>query len=1248
MLFTVICFGQIPQFTKDINTQYQSSNPTEFHKHDSNLFFTATNDLNIGAELWKTDGTAAGTVLLNDIYVGSQSSRVSDFTSADSLLFFTANDGVHGTELWKTEGTSASTALVKDIRPGTTASGVSNLTYFAAKKSVVFTANDGTNGSELWISDGTDLGTQMIKDIRTGSVNTAISTLTVSGDYCYFIANDGLSGNELWRTDGTTAGTFLLKDIRVGGVSSSPSLFTTYGGMLYFKANDGTLGSELWQTDGTTAGTVLLKDINVGTASANPTSLMVYDNKLFFTANDGVSGFELWTTDGTSAGTALYMDFIPGTGGGAFSDLTICNGTLFLIGSSAGGGREVMRLHPIDTIRELSVNRFGGSTPSNLVCVGDKLFFLASVDNGRELYVSDGTTAGTKLTRDLYPIQTDAFIRFMTVVDSTLYFISHQSPNFRNMELYAATSTQTRPTRVKDIIPGATASNPTNLIELNGELLFTVNDEIHGMELWKSTSTTSADLLVDIYQGTQDARIATMARYKGGVLFNAVTDLGDELWKSNGTENTTTLVDDIYFGSTSSSPRAMFSDRDRVYFMASETATKRLFYSDGTAAGTRWISIGVANKNYVEQLRVGNNLYMTYSSFTSNDLYRYTSGSSGSKVMTINPSRLGDGVRNLTNFNGTLYFTADENANYGNELWKSDGTSRGTEIVKNIRSSRDDSNPSNLLALDSVLLFSANNGSVGSELWGSKGTDATTQLVLDINNGAASSGISQMTYFQNKAYFSATDGTNGRELWVSDGTAAGTSLFLNAAVGDKSSNPTQLIATDSHLYFVLEDSVIGNELWVTDGTTAGTFLLKDIRAGKEGAAIENLTVVRDMIYFTANDSIHGAELWKTDGTIAGTSMVPEVTTGPVGSNPQLLTLSNDTLFYTAYHPDYGVELWYVFTNCMVGGIESASACINDDIAFKDLSNPLGNTISGYRWDFGNGDTALTKNVDYAYSLQGTYTVTLTVETLEGCSVTSQEEVFVDSLPTALFTIANDSSCLENNSFRFTNRTPAASNYSWNFGDGATSDTRNPSHSYTAAGTYTVELTATNESGCNSEITSTVYVLPAPIISAIAGVTESKRGRIDSFSVVSTTGSTYQWAITGGNITEGQGSSKIKVAWRETTTTGFVRVTETSGFGCEGSQFSKRVEMTGLSVPNTPMQSTIDVYPNPFTSQLNYRLDNLDANTNLTILDIAGRELITYKVNEKTGTLNLENLASGVYIVRFLNGGQSQEVRIIKK
>ena len=122
-----------------------------------------------GQELWRSDGFWTGTVLVKDIVPGTGSpfsgSSSPIFMADGPALLFSANDGLAGTELWKSDGTDAGTALVKDIMPGN-GSGISTSASPALiGGTLYFAANDGVHGQELWKSDGTDAGTVLVKDI---------------------------------------------------------------------------------------------------------------------------------------------------------------------------------------------------------------------------------------------------------------------------------------------------------------------------------------------------------------------------------------------------------------------------------------------------------------------------------------------------------------------------------------------------------------------------------------------------------------------------------------------------------------------------------------------------------------------------------------------------------------------------------------------------------------------------------------------------------------------------------------------------------------------------------------------------------------------------------------------------------------------------------------------------------------------------------------------------------------------------
>ncbi len=356
---------------KDINPGLQSS-PRHLTVVDGVLFFSAEDATN-GIELWKSDGTASGTVLVKDIFSGTHTdnsttdpndSAPEGLIDVDGTLFFTAYDDTAGRELWKSDGTAAGTVMVKDIRPGSypyyyqgtyqgeypSESRPGLMTVFDGK--LFFVAQDDTHGAELWKTDGTYTGTVLVEDINPGTADafTEDSPMMVVDGELFFAANDGTHGDELWKSDGTAAGTVLVKDIEPGsdGDLSKYGGFTDFDGTLFFAADDGSNGKELWKSDGTATGTVMVKDIDTGSDGNTPNDSYPFhmedvNGTLYFSAFTATHGRELWKSDGTAAGTVLVADSVSGDSGLSPHSFTTLDGALVFSGDD-GSGRELWSL----------------------------------------------------------------------------------------------------------------------------------------------------------------------------------------------------------------------------------------------------------------------------------------------------------------------------------------------------------------------------------------------------------------------------------------------------------------------------------------------------------------------------------------------------------------------------------------------------------------------------------------------------------------------------------------------------------------------------------------------------------------------------------------------------------------------------------------------------------------------------------------------------------------------------------------
>jgi ELWxxDGT repeat protein len=412
-----------------------SSDPFALVRVGDTVFFRADDGVH-GAELWMSDGTAAGTVLVKDIFPGVEDGFPAGLIRVGSDVFFAANDGVHGFELWKSDGTEAGTVMVEDITPGP---GLTGMSILAAVGSELFFSAETDGPRSLWKSDGTEDGTVEVKSV--GHTSDDPNDPVVVGSTLFFPAFDAANGWELWKSDGTPGGTSRVKNLMPGpGDGVSPFHLELWRGEVYFSGDDGDHGVELWRTDGTAAGTRMVRDINPGGANSNsdPWALEAFGSRLLFSAGDGVRGHELWKSDGTRAGTVLVKDLTP-------------------------AGKRRSR---IDFITRLD---------------GDLALFRAFGEGS--LYRTDGTAKGTKIVRRPRDGGPGSVAQLTRVPGIGMLFQGYSS-------LWRSDGSKAGTVEVAHLAPAEiTTLGP-------GQAVFVADDGVHGAELWLTDGTTAGTLLV--------------------------------------------------------------------------------------------------------------------------------------------------------------------------------------------------------------------------------------------------------------------------------------------------------------------------------------------------------------------------------------------------------------------------------------------------------------------------------------------------------------------------------------------------------------------------------------------------------------------------------------------------------------------------------------------------------------------------------------------------------------------------------
>jgi ELWxxDGT repeat protein len=701
-------------------------------------------------------------------------------------LYFQLNkqSGDYEIQIWKTNGTAEGTVLIKSI----TDSYYHYFYYSNYNKKFVkvgneiffmnfrFESSSGPNKyiTDLWKTDGTELGTIFIKNLRIlnfDNFNNEFMNLVDCNGKLVF--NDN---TDLWISDGTANGTKPLKTFNYLGYTSIDKFYHAYDGKFYFTANMAN-DNELWQSDGTETGTILLKNINL-TSSSNPSFFELVNNKLYFQANQN----ELWKTDGSEAGTVFIRNIANINDGvlsikykGIYSPTT----KYLFSNYDPVNDYELWKVDEPDQtptlLKNINTDNKSSVVSSTKAKVGNEWFFTAANEFGAELWKSDGTASGTMLVKDINPGLKGITINAMAAVDNSLYF-TMQYVGISGVHLFKSDGSEAGTFEIL-IDTGVSNGIPdiTTIKKFGNKVCFFTILPNYQRKLWVSDGTANGTYPISYSFDSFSDLI---------IIENKIFFKGNgHIFTSDGFLESTKVVYSVNMPKRPQSPICLVSFKNKLYFfsnfMTYESGSyefKQGFYeSDGTEAGTKVIKDFDPNTYkltdntflFLEKsethlfFRANYNLNTSPKTF---DLWRSDGTSEGTYF--LKKVEANSEYRFNYDFIGSNFFMFHRafSSPGRSSILVSDGTLQGTKIIFDKISK----SPSFISSgsFKGKLLFGAFTNETGYELWATDYEFKTTNLVGEITNGSKSSFSNGFMDFPDKLLFWANDGSNiGNELW---------------------------------------------------------------------------------------------------------------------------------------------------------------------------------------------------------------------------------------------------------------------------------------------------------------------------------------------------------------------------------------------------------------------------------------------------------------------------------------------------
>jgi PKD repeat protein len=326
-------------------------------------------------------------------------------------------------------------------------------------------------------------------------------------------------------------------------------------------------------------------------------------------------------------------------------------------------------------------------------------------------------------------------------------------------------------------------------------------------------------------------------------------------------------------------------------------------------------------------------------------------------------------------------------------------------------------------------------------------------------------------------------------------------------------------------------------------------------------------------------------------------------------------------------------------------VPDTAQCLNNSFVFSNKSHIPNGSIVQHNWKFGDGQAVTSLNSNHNYLNEGSYTVSLSETSDQGCLDSVSKLISAYPMPDASFTVKDTVQCLLNNSFSFTNTSTISSgtlNTLWKSSDGTNSTLNNYLHSFSGFGIYTVKLLTTSGYNCKDSLLQTVYVNEDPVVDLGKDTILTDKQ----------------------NITLDAGSGMDDYLWSDGSTTRQITI-DTTGYGLGSHNIWVRVTKNDCTdedaiiitfkKPDGIINSNhadVKVYPNPFSSKIYLEIPISAQEVKVRIVNVLGSEVYNANINstaESSKTMiDLSWLTKGLYYLEISDQGYKRIEKLVKE